>query len=319
MATYTHKFAFLLIAVLLLAAGISWSQYQQEGKSSLKTSQSGDEAAKVIVGSAKSFPLSSGKMARRDDQKASQDTFKIDIENLLKLADIGDFAAAQTAFRESTECGIARSEVVNTTVDVNVCAQETRPDFVDKCQARASELNERLQSATEKAKPCAGLSREEEMNLRYRAARIAAKLGDVDAQMCVSDGDYDMSVLHPSDDEREQYKKDGMSYFNQAIDRGDWRAIEALNVRRQALGHGRLFLNLLTEGDEHTVYRMRRLLRYGAIGTYAERLDADLSDYLSAHPDAFADDDLWAKQQYDEHFATAPRLEKKPTVCGQPL
>lgn len=252
---------------------------------------------------------------KQDDERVGDDPFKIDVESLLKLANDGDFTAAQIAFHETAQCYDASNKLASTKAELNRCAETIRPEFLDKCREQANELNESFRAAKEQSKPCSRLSPYDEISLRYHAARIAAKFGDVDAQMCLLEGDYDQRVMHLSDEEQAQYQIDVINYLNQAMERGDWRAPEAMTVSAKSRAYERSLQYLLTEGDGHTRYRNRHLMRFGALGEYAEELGPD-SDFPG---DYYADDDSWAKQQYEAHFLKSPRLHKNPTVCGPPF
>jgi hypothetical protein len=76
-------------------------------------------------------------------------------------------------------------------------------------------------------------------------------------------------------------------------------------------------------GDEMSIYRMTRLLRYGATGDYATELDRSLQAYADISqtdptfaPEKLAAADAWAKQEYIQYFANSPLLGAQPTVCG---
>lgn len=311
MIRHTHKIAISLAAIITIAAGISWSRYQQDEELAPTISY----VPNVKVGDPQHFPAPTRKTAKRNEQEIGHDTFKLDIENLLKLANEGDVDAAEMAFHETAQCYDASTKLVSTTVHIKICAEETRPEFQEKCRQRASALSETLRVAKEQSEQCPTLDPYDEINLRYQAARIAAKFGDLDAQVCLVGGDYDQRVMHLSTEEEEQYQIDAIDYFNQAMERGDWRAVQAMTISRQSLGHGRSLRYLLTEGDERTRYRMRRLLRYGATGEYVEEVSEPIP---GGDTGPYANEELWAKQQYEAHFLNSPPLDKRPTVCGQP-
>jgi hypothetical protein len=318
MARYTHKILIPLALAITVCVGLSWSRYQTSHASDKRTI---DEVASVgKADGVDRSPLGNRKIVTQSLQHVRHDTFKVDAENLLKLAVGGDVEAAEMVFHETAQCYYASSELAIALAESKNCVGETRPEFQAKCQERATEFSETIRFATEESKLCAGISLYDEINIRYQAAQIAAKLGDTDAQMCLLEGDYDQRVWHMSGpEEEEQYQIDAINYFNSAIERGDWRAVESMTVSRHSLGHGRTLQYLLTEGDYNTVHRMKSLLRYGAIGAYAEELGGTSSSYSEGDSNPYADDDAWAKQQYEAHFTTSPRLEKRPTVCGNPF
>jgi hypothetical protein len=71
-------------------------------------------------------------------------------------------------------------------------------------------------------------------------------------------------------------------YVDAALKRGDWRVVELLNTRHFHPGSGPLRL-LEGVGDHDTQYKMTKLLRLGASGSYAKSLDGELHDMK--HPD----------------------------------
>lgn len=60
------------------------------------------------------------------------------------------------------------------------------------------------------------------------------------------------------------------------------------------------------------------------IGTYADTLDIRLKEYEEARskgregydPQVLADARAWAKDQYEQHFQSSPKLSAAPVVCG---
>ena len=76
-------------------------------------------------------------------------------------------------------------------------------------------------------------------------------------------------------------------------------------------------------GKPETIYKMTKLLRLGASGFYAKRLDRDLDGIIhrdlvpeAALPaDVVKRGDAWAQQTFNESFAGVTGLTEAPTVC----
>ena len=115
-----------------------------------------------------------------------------------------------------------------------------------------------------------------------------------------------------------------MSYYESFLERGDWRAPQALTPTLQTYVFGHPLKFLSTQNDEITIFRMLVLLRYGATGSYADTLDIRLKQYEEARsngregydPQVLADARAWAKDQYEQHFQNSPKLSAAPVVCG---
>lgn len=254
-------------------------------------------------------------------QSAPPESFAQDAERLLARADYGDADAASSVFQETSRCAHAASFVRNATVTLRVCGQETRPEFVQRCQRQTDGLRERITRAQAQADACGGTSEPEATRLRYRAAVLAARSGDEGAQACIVQADFDQRFLDLTDADREQYQIAAIAYYNSALERGDWRVLPAMTISRRSLGHVHGLQRLLTDGDEETRYRMTRLLRWGAEGSYAAELDKRLNYFRNSGgpPIDFAAADAWAERQFREHFAQSPRLDQAPAGCGDPL
>src|SRR5262249_52694135 len=117
----------------------------------------------------------------------------------------------------------------------------------------------------------------------FEATQEAAKSGDVDAQLCYLQGyfgsaDAAYSSTEPvffTAEDFAQYKKVAPGYVDAAFKRGDWRVVSLLNRKHFHPGSGPVTL-LAGIGERETQYKMTRLLRLGASGSYARFLEMDL-------------------------------------------
>jgi hypothetical protein len=235
------------------------------------------------------------------------------------------------SFRDLRRCVYASRDLINAK-HINDCSSyEGQPQFQG---ALAECLNGRKNARNRIASAEAVLARcdEADVGKRYfEATKEAARRGDPDAQMCYLQGDFfsPEGAQIFSDSEIQAYKKDSPSYVESALKRGDWRIVHLLNTRQFHPGSGPVrFLEGI--GERSTRYKMTRLLRLGASGTYAKVLDGQLHDMK--HPDldpsaalpleVTREGDSWAQKTFTDYFAGRPGLTEAPVVCapesGQP-
>lgn len=172
---------------------------------------------------------------------------------------------------------------------------------------------------------CGGVGSKEFEDIRYQLVEEEAKKGDVDAQVCFVQSDFDLRKFRKfSQENMEQYKSEASAYIEAAMARGDWRVPALLTLSSQAISHNHGLLWQIAKGDDMTVYRMTKLLRLGAGGDYAVRLDARLAEFTEARengleglpPEQLAEADEWARQQYIKSFSSSPTLTAPPVVCN---
>jgi hypothetical protein len=168
-----------------------------------------------------------------------------------------------------------------------------------------------------------------DLDARYfEATEQAASAGDADAQMCYLQGEFSTSSGKSlfTDPELEEYGRVASSYVDAALRRGDWRIVEFMTKDNFHPGV-EPFRQIPDIGKKETVYKMRKLLRLGASGSYAELLDMELNGMI--HPDLVPEaalpadvvkaGDAWAQQTFNEYFSGVAGLTERPTVCGPPL
>ena len=158
----------------------------------------------------------------------------------------------------------------------------------------------------------------------FEATKRAAKAGDADAQMCYLRGDFGRSSGEPilTDADVEEYKQVAPQYVDAALRRGDWRIARLMTRRSFHPGAGPI-TQIPNIGKPETIYKMTKLLRLGATGSYARNLDADLNGMI--HPDLVPEaalpsevvrrGDAWAQQTFNESFSGVAGLTEAPTVC----
>jgi hypothetical protein len=84
-----------------------------------------------------------------------------------------------------------------------------------------------------------------------------------------------------------------------------------------------LFSTSRVVGERYDRYKITKLLRLGASGSYAEGLDdvlsgivhADLNPAAAMTAQAVKEGDAWAKQTYASYFSSVPGLTERPVVC----
>ena len=159
----------------------------------------------------------------------------------------------------------------------------------------------------------------------FEATKQAAQAGDSDAQICYLRSEFGASIGEPplTDADVEEYRRVAPGYVEAAFRRGDWRIVELLTKRSFHPGSGPV-TQIDKIGQPETIYKMTKLLRLGASGSYARNLDADL--YGMIHPDLVPEaalpaevikrGDAWAQETFNESFAGAGGLTEAPHVCS---
>ncbi len=199
---------------------------------------------------------------------------------------------------------------------LNMCkveASKLHPPSVP-CENDGAELEVKLKDAEKALATCSPVPAEIRENY-YRATLEAAKQGDADAQLCYMNSDFDVHRPH-SPSEVDEFKAAAATYAEEGIQRGDWRMVELLG--RPHRKHPRNFSlrSLIADGEPYTMYKMNRLLRLGADGAYADKLDRLLGislDELSQRQVTEAEE--WAADTFSKYFSDSPKLTEEPTFC----
>lgn len=225
---------------------------------------------------------------------------------------ISDRETASRHFREEKQCLIVAKAIELYRSRLRACEDPQwmpGPEKEAACAKQTAGDIEKIAALTPQWNECGANSHGIEQEYET-ATRMAAHLGDMDAQLCwfpPPDAEY-----HVSEDDRTT----ALKYYDQALKRGDWRFVEQ--------GAETNFLTMLTYSAGHdddpaegelASYRMRRLLRTGATGPYAQWLDGtSTTAYLSDEQKAAAE--AWAREEYAAFFASQPKLTEVPDSCA---
>jgi len=168
----------------------------------------------------------------------------------------------------------------------------------------------------------------------------AARAGDINAQYCFIDRDGERlaKVEEKFDDTagKEMFEAE-LEWTREGIERGDWRIVSYVASHLGSHGNNSSALVVAIPGLESTVngssllqYSLDRLLRFGAIGVYAQMLDdplqaltgtgvykgSEFSRTVSAADAAAAD--AWARAMFEQYFAHSAAQSSRPAFCDNP-
>ncbi|MFB9115158.1 hypothetical protein QSH39_021615 [Xanthomonas arboricola pv. corylina] len=192
-----------------------------------------------------------------------------------------------------------------------------------KCVADNAKYGFALEAAEKEIKSCQ--SSENDIVSRYAmSVEIAARTGNTDAQMCYIKGEYnlDSQLEQLTDEQISEYRKIASKYLADALSRGDWRAVQLLSRERQSDVSG--LLPMIAQADPITAFKMNRLLRRGAVGSYARDLDIFADGNYLANGETgkgvltmaqVVEADRWAQETYKSNFSNSPPLTEAPSVC----
>ena len=239
--------------------------------------------------------------------------------------------APGSSFRELRQCVYASRELIAAKHLLDCRFYEGKPQYQEalaECLNGPMNARNRLTAAQRALSHC----NEADIGQRYfEATKQAARNGDVDAQLCYLQGDFfsPEGAQIFTDEELEKYKAIAPRYVDAALKRGDWRIVHLLDTRHFHPGSGPVRL-LDGVGEPATHYKMTKLFRLGASGSYAKFMDSrlegmihpDLQPAAALPPEVVKDGDAWAQQTYTDYFSGVPGLTEAPVVCsperGQP-
>lgn len=228
-------------------------------------------------------------------------------------------------------CTHASQELALTNTLSDCKEYEGRADFQDlyaQCLNGWMNIPNR-KAAAEAALKDAGCGDITDVAARYfEATKRAANAGDADAQMCYLQGEFGTSNGRPlfTEAELEAYGRVAPLYVDSALRRGDWRIVELMT--KDSFHPGIEPVRQIPDiGKPETIYKMRKLLRLGASGSFAKSLDGDLNGMI--HPDLVPEaalpadvikrGDAWAQQTFNEYFSGVSGLTGRPAVCMEPV
>ncbi len=244
---------------------------------------------------------------------------------------VGEPGNADAAFQSLRVCVNASRELARTIALSDCSEYEGQPQLQELyAQCLNGWMNvPKRKAAAEAALKDAGCGDTNDAERRYfEATKQAARNGNAEAQICYLNGDFGASSEDPllTAADMEEYKRLAPRYVDAAIRRGDWRIVQLMTRRSFHPGVGPI-THIPGIGKPETIYKMTRLLRLGASGSYARILDSQLRGMI--HPDlvpeaALPDDvvergNAWAQQTFNEYFSGVPGLTERPTVCMDPL
>jgi hypothetical protein len=229
------------------------------------------------------------------------------------------------SFRQLRHCVYASRELVAAKHIADCSFYEGKPQYqvaLADCLNGATDAQNRISAAEKTLAQCDQAN----LGMRYfKATKEAAKRGDVDAQLCYLHGDFwsPAGAVTFTEAELEEYKTVAQSYVDAALKRGDWRIAHLLDTRHVHPGSGPVRL-IEGVGGRETQYKMTKLLRLGASGSYAIFLESrlegmkhpDLNPAAALTADVMKEGDAWAEQTYLNYFAGVPGLTDVPVVCG---
>jgi hypothetical protein len=227
---------------------------------------------------------------------------------------------ATTRFREARQCFSAVQDLHTAKANAADCKRYEGLQVHE--QAYANCLNEdwsrRARDAEQKLSGCGDPTK---ISRNYfEATRDAAKAGDPDAQVCYLQSAFDTgNGTALTDTDNAEYKQLGPRLIDESLKRGDWRVVHLMT------GRGGPISQLPGVGQQETRYKMTKLLRLGATGSYATGLDHKLR--LLANPDiqpsaplpkkTIQQADEWAQETYNAYFAGIPGTTGVVTACDQ--
>lgn len=248
-------------------------------------------------------------------------------QRLEPIARRGNLAAASELSRFAVRCHKVTTNVAALQTQMNDDSKHLDPQSK---KARDSELNAKIDAVREFGRThCETLPRAELNALASSAAKNAAALGDVDAQLCVIEQRF-LEGRAPAltADERVHGWTRIAQYSDSAFERGDWRIVWLMAARTISIGNGQIYpMSGRPPGDPESYLRALQLLRLGADGAYALELDGKITEFVTiTNPemrsegtglsdDALADAKRWASEQFASNFSTSPRLTATPVPC----
>jgi len=240
-----------------------------------------------------------------------------------KSADIPE-STTDVEFRELQQCVYASRELVNAKHNADCSSYEGKPEYqqtLAECLNGWMNVRNRIAAAETALSQCD----EADLGKRYfETTKEAARRGNADAQLCYLQGDFfsPEGAQIFTDAEIEEYQKIAPHYVDVAFKRGDWRIVDLLNMRHFHPDNRPVY-RLEGIGDRDTQYKMTKLLRLGASGSYARSLEGDLQGMMhpdlvpsaALPPEMIKEGDAWAQQTYTDYFSGVPGLTESPVVC----
>ncbi len=195
-------------------------------------------------------------------------------------------------------------------------------DELAYCQSLQPKLTKWVDDAKAKAASCdAELI---ESSAVYERLRTLALTGDPTAQSCYitgyfGGGAWDYKENHIDANQMEEFHELAPKFVDAGLERGDWRVVKFLTMRRFYVGSGML-LGAYPYGPDHpeTTYRMEYLLMLGnqqdGEGLDARQVVDEWKPDERVSAEQIAKAQAWAHQMYEKHFKAAKDFGKD--LCG---
>ena len=223
----------------------------------------------------------------------------------------GDLAAASKLFKEANEC-LAMQRVDDRASALQHDKHSVLNDPNGQ-RGEAAQALDKLESAQQRADAsrtmCAGTENKINNENIYDIALTAAKLGDAAATACFIASPWPVETRDVDASKAVQYREEAGTLESRAIEKGDWRIVQAMAIAMSGNGHGGYALYIQKQ-DFAAQLRYNKLLRLGAATNSDEAKSLDLSiEALSARISTadVVKADEWAHEMYTRYYSNTPR------------
>lgn len=264
---------------------------------------------KVIAGGPLHFPMQS-----RGDAPPSLGTAK-------STAPAAPQTAESIAFRTSQSCAFAAQSIATMRRMLDSCSispsssewsdahQELCPKVVQTFPTKIATVEQVLAQCPYEL--------DDFGEQLFRQTQAAAAAGDLEAQLCYVQNDFELNRLRTPEENR-LFERDAPAYVENALRRGDWRIIQILFWKRGRHTNEALLPDSITTNDGDSARKYARLMRRGAGSESFRRLMDMESRASSSTKGELADLDAWAERIYQMYFAKSPLLHETPSMCDTP-
>jgi hypothetical protein len=232
------------------------------------------------------------------------------LESYISAAKGGDRATASKLFQEANEC-LAMQRVDDRT---SALQRDKHSVLNDPNGQRGEEAQmlERMEGAQRRADAsrvmCEGTETQITNEKIYDIALTAAKLGDAAATACFIASPWPVETKDIDPSKALQYRDEAETLEDRAIEKGDWRVVQAMAIATSGNAHGG-YAFYIQKQDFPAQLRYNKLLRLGATTNSDEAKNLDISiEALSARVSAVdvAKADVWARSMYARYYSTVP-------------
>jgi hypothetical protein len=281
----------------------------------------------AVTTAASNFPAATAKSPAprvRQPLPASGTPLKESFEPLEAAAAAGDAEAASRLYRDIQRCASARR--INATVPrMAEFALNRKTDGMSADELRGRErmmanYSRELAFSNETAALCEGLS-DDQINQLFPISMQAGILGDLNAANCFLSGGgaYPFSMPPGLLDHPEwlaDYKQNALNVANTAVQAGDWSVVGMLRYAYGNTGGSGNLLAQVTGQDPAMAYRYQKLMSLRASDPKAQATMQAGLDKVAAQitPQARADADAWAQQEFQQYFSSGTQQQAQRYV-----